>query len=178
MKKIALSALLCGFIATPALAEKFSPVYVEAGLGHAVYTDRKSPNVARIAAGVRFTPMVAAEIGFSSFNYSVISMKPDSNFTFRASSVQAALVGNYPVNQEFDFIAKFGIDRNTTKISTQVPAASATQSNRNWFYSFGGEYHINKSFSLRGTYDDYGFFIDGPTTVPVTAFSLALHYNF
>ena len=175
MKKIAIAALLCGFVATPVLAENLSPVYVEAGFGHATYTAQTSPRDLRLAAGFQFTPNWAVEVGGAYLGGSSrLGIKPTSITSVK--TIQAALVGSYHVNNDFDWVGKLGLTRNQPSQTGNVVLPKVTD----LYWAFGGDYHLNKNFSVRGLYENFGEFgqVLGGGAVTASAVSLNLHYNF
>ncbi|MDH2918837.1 MAG: outer membrane beta-barrel protein, partial [Sideroxydans sp.] len=176
MKKIAIAALLCSFIATPVLAENLSPVYVEAGLGVASYEFQTSPRDVRIAAGLQFSPVWAVEVGGAYLgDSSGLGIKPTKIVSVR--TLQAALVGSYRVNNDFDWVAKLGVSRNQAKETGNGAIAKVTD----LYWALGGDYHVNHHFSVRGLYENFGAIgrraID-LQAVNASAISVNLHYNF
>lgn len=175
MKKIALTILLCGFISTPTFAAKFSPAYVEAGLGKANYEFQTSPSDFRLAAGLRVNSNWAVEIGGSSLGGSSgLGIKPVNKTTVK--TLQLAVVGNSAVNSEFDWVGKLGVTRNKSSQTGVGNIAGVTD----LYFAVGGDYHINSSISVRGLYENFGTIGSkvGGGTVNADAFTLNLQYNF
>ena len=172
MKKIAIAALLCGFITTPVLAENLSPVYVEAGLGNATYTFQTSPRDLRLAAGLQFSSVWAVEVGGAYLGgASSLGIKP-TNIT-SVKTLQAALVGSYRVNNDFDWVAKLGVSRNQASQTGKTAIAKVTD----LYWAAGVDYHLNRNFAIRTLYEDFGS-ISKVTTINASAISVNLHYNF
>lgn len=175
MKKIAIAALLCGCVATPVLAENLSPIYVEAGFGSAAYEFLTSPRELRLAAGLQFSPNWAFEVGGAYLGGSShLGIKPTAITSVK--TFQATLVGSYIVNKDFDWVGKFGLTRNQPAQTGNVTLPKVTD----LYWAMGGDYHVNKNFSLRGLYENFGEIgqrINGGA-VSASAVSLNLHYNF
>lgn len=179
MKKIAIAVLLSAFVATPALADNTGKYYVAGDLGTATYSDMSpfpNPGVVRIAGGYHFSPMVAAEVGYSMFGDSIVDYGFGSA-TLTASSFQIAAVGSYPLSPEFDLIGKLGMSKNSAEI-TDTNFGSASTSQSSLLIGLGAQYHVNSQVSLRAQYDNYGKFSNTAPLMETTSFSLGVVYNF
>lgn len=175
MKKIAIAALLCSFIATPVLAENLSPVYVEAGLGVASYEFQTSPRDVRIAAGLQFSPVWAVEVG-GSYLGGANRLGVQPIYTLGVKTLQVALVGNYHVNNDASLIGKLGLTRNRAILGGNFQTLLAT-SVSDLYWAAGVDYHLNRNFAIRTLYEDFGS-ISKVTKINASAISVNLHYNF
>jgi OmpA-OmpF porin, OOP family len=179
MKKIAIAALLSAFVATPALADNTGKAYIAADLGSASYSNTSpypNPGMFRIAGGYHFSPMLAAELGYTGFGDSNVTVGALSG-TLSASSVQIALVGSLPLNEKFDLIGKLGMANNTEK-EVVSDGYSATNSQSSVLWGIGAQYHVNTQFSVRAQYEDYGNFNNWTSPMKATTFSLGVAYDF
>lgn len=112
--------------------------------------------------------------------------------TVKAAVLQVALVDTYSINSRFDVFGKLGLV--STKLdysyasSTTVPASgSGGGTSTNLMFGIGAQYNINKRYSIRAQYEDFGktqvtsAFSNGLRVVAdigVTVFSVGGVYNF
>lgn len=175
MKKIAIVALLASFVAAPALAANTGKAYVAGDLGFASYSNvgpYPNPGMVRIAGGYHFNPMLAAEIGYTSF--------ADSTFgygTLSASSFQVAGVLSLPINAKFDLLGKLGMANNSAK-ETNYYGYYASYSQSSLMFGVGAQYHLDSQLSIRAQYEDYGNFQSYSPAMKATTVSLGVAYNF
>lgn len=175
MKRIAIAALLASFVAAPALAANTGKAYIAGDLGFATYTNTSpfsSPGMVRIAGGYHFSPMLAAEIGYTSFGDSTVG-----GTTLSASSFQVAAVGSLPLNAKFDLLGKLGMANNSEKYS-DAWGTFASYSQSGLMFGLGAQYHIDKQLSIRAQYEDYGNFDNVPPRMSATTISFGVAYNF
>lgn len=180
MKRIVLAALLASFVAAPALAApalaaSTGKAYIAGDLGFASYTNTSpfpNPGMVRIAGGYHFSPMLAAEIGYTSFADSTVG-----GTTLSASSFQVALVGSLPLNAKFDLTGKLGISNNSEKYADSW-GTFASYSQSSMLFGVGAQYHLDSQLSIRAQYEDYGSFDNYYQPMKATAFSLGAVYNF
>jgi OmpA-OmpF porin, OOP family len=180
MKKILAVALLSTFVAAPVLAaDNTGKAYIGADLGSATYSNVSpfpNPGMFRIAGGYHFSPMIAAEIGYTYFGESKVTIGPDSA-TLNASSFQFAVVGSLPLNAQFDLIGKLGLAANSAKSSNTLGYSySASQSSV--LFGVGAQYHVNSQFAVRAQYEDYGNFENVSSPMKATTISLGVTYDF
>ncbi|MGZ8256476.1 MAG: outer membrane beta-barrel protein [Gallionella sp.] len=156
MKKIAIAALLCGFVATPVLAKDLSPVYVEAGMGVATYQLQTSPRDIRLAAGFRVNPNWAIEASGSYLGGSSSLGVQATNIT-SVKTMQLAVVGSYPVSKDFDWVGKLGVSRNTPRqTGTGTPPGAVFPTIKDLYWAVGGDFHINSNLDVRALLEDFG----------------------
>ena len=176
MKRIVIAALLlASFVAAPALADNTGKAYIAGDLGFANYSNTSpfsSPGMVRIAGGFHFSPMLAAEIGYTSFGDSSVG-----GTTLSASSFQVAAVGNLPLNAKFDLIGKLGIANNSEKYS-DAWGTFASYSQSSLMFGLGAQYHLDKQLSIRAQYEDYGDFDNYFQPMKATTVSMGVAYNF
>ena len=190
MKKITIVALLSVFVSMPALADNTGKAYIAADLGKASYSNvtvgagtYPNPGMLRIAGGYHFSPQLAAEVGYSMFGDSTITVGTTSG-TVSASSFQIAAVGSFPLNPQFDLIGKLGLASNKHQIdvkSSGVTVASMSSSSSSLLIGFGAQFHVNSQFTLRAQYDSFGSFGSFGATgqnMKATAVSLGAVFNF
>lgn len=191
MKKIAFVALLSAFVATPAMADNTGKFYVAGDLGSASYSNVDvtgsvtgtfpNPGVVRIAGGYHFSPMLAAEVGYSKFGDSVLNGGIGS-MTLSAHSFQVAAVGSYPLSDQFDLIGKLGLANNSSDVvgSGSIIVTNGSSSQTDLLIGLGAQYHINSQYSVRAQYESFGKFQNSSNTNPMkaSAISVGLAYNF
>lgn len=175
MKRIAIAALLASFVAAPALAASTGKAYIAGDLGFANYSNvgpYPNPGMVRIAGGYHFSPMLAAEIGYTSF--------ADSNFgygTLSASSFQMAGVVSLPLNAKLDLLGKLGLANNSAK-ETNYAGYYASYSQSSLMFGVGAQYHLDSQLSIRAQYEDYGNFQSYSPAMKATTVSMGVAYNF
>jgi OOP family OmpA-OmpF porin len=181
MKKIIIAALLSVLIAAPALADNTGRFYVAGDLGTASYSNMSpfpNPGVFRIAGGYHFSPMLAAELGYSVFGDSTVS-DPLGSIKLSASSLQIAAVGSLPLNEQFDLIGKIGLASNSEKFTGSGSyAGGASYSESDLLIGLGAQFNVNSRVSVRLLYDSYGKFDNYPDPMKATSISLGVAYNF
>lgn len=196
MKKIAIVALLSAFVATPALADNAGKFYVAGDLGAVSFSNSTGPNggtafpnpkAIRISGGYHFSPMLGIEAGYNVIGDSTLNFVGGS-VTAKNSALQVAAVGTFPVASAFDLFGKLGVSLNSNKLTGTGNNAviNSSTSSTTLMFGIGGQYNINKQFSVRAQYEDFGKIKtnDGPVppvaawTVGTTMFSIGGVYNF
>ncbi|MEQ1669204.1 MAG: outer membrane beta-barrel protein [Sulfuriferula sp.] len=190
MKKTVFALLaLSAFVATPALADNTGKFYVAGDLGSASYSNvtvgagtYPNPGVISIAGGYHFSPMLAAEVGYSMFGDSVLTNGFVTG-TVSASSLKIAAVGTYALNPQFDLIGKLGLANNSQKIVATAGGASASVSGSqsDLLVGVGAQYNLSSQTSLRVQYENFGKFGNFGTTgqkMSASAISLGVAYTF
>lgn len=179
MKKIAIVALLSAFVATPALADNSGKFYIAGDLGSASYSNVApfpNPGVIRIAGGYHFSPMLAAEVGYSIFGDSVVTTGFNSA-TLAARSFQIAAVGSLPLSRQFDLTGKLGIANNSVTV-TNTLGYNYSASQSDLLIGFGAQFHVNSQVTVRAQYESFGKFENIAVPMKATAVSIGIAYNF
>jgi len=179
MKKIALAAFLAAFVAAPALAGD-TGAYISAELGSATLKNAQpfpDPGLFGFAAGYRFSPNIAAELGFTGFGDSTIS-SGSASVTMKLSSFHPAVVGMYPINDQFSVFGKLGLAMNSEKYTTNFSASTTSYTQNSLYFGLGGQYNFNKQFGMRLQYESFGDFDNVPPPYSATAVSVGVVYNF
>lgn len=192
-----LATLLVTISSSVAMAES-GKFYVAAELGAGSYgsrvtsrytnTEFAKPPVLTLSGGYHFNEYLGLEAGLSSFAQSTINTSGSisAKETLKAYSVKAAVVGSLPLGQRFDLFAKLGLAN--TKVdytySGSAGSGSSNASKTNALVGLGGQFNINKHFSIRAQYEDLGK-VNFPTATPivtdglhVSVFSVGCVYNF
>lgn len=195
MKKAVLAIALSSFIAAPAFAaDKSGKYYVAGDFAFATYSNANitinnvvntfpNPNALVIAGGYNFTPMLAAEIGYSMFGSSTLT-SASGDVTLATSSLTAVAVGTYPVNQQFDLFGKLGLANNSWTESTTGTlafaggATSQSGSQSSILYGFGAAYHYSDKTDFRAQYVNYGNFSSGSNPLSATTLGVGITYTF
>lgn len=176
MRKILVLTLLSSTLALPVFAADSGP-YVALDLQNWSTTNNAplgNPALGfRIGAGYHFTPNIGAEIDYAqSGNSSSVS-----GVSYKASAVQAAAIGTYPINDMFDIYAKLGMTSNKATISG--PATCNSCSKTSVLFGVGGQYNINKQVGIRLEYDNLGNVTNsGSNDLAASSISVGAVYNF
>lgn len=143
----------------------------------------------RLAGGYQFTPMWGMEVGYADLGKTSMGgtyLGAAVTLDAKASSLQLAATGTFPVSDAFSVIGKLGIARNELKVSATAAiagvnaAASATENKTKATYGIGVQYDFSKSISARAQYEDFGTFGDDATTgtSKVTLLSAGVVFKF
>lgn len=193
MKKIATVVLLFAFVAPPALADNTGKAYVAGDFGSASYSNVTvpavggypagtfpNPGMVRIAGGYHFSPMFAAEIGYSKFADTSLDYAGIGIATLSMNSLQVAAVGTFPLSPQFDLIGKLGLSRNTVNLTGTggFSSMNETSSQTDLLIGLGAQYHINAQYTVRAQYDSFGKFDNSAEPIEASAFSVGVAYNF
>lgn len=193
MKKIATFVLLFAFVTPQALADNTGKAYVAGDLGSASYSNVTvpavggypagtfpNPGMVRIAGGYHFSPMFAAEIGYSTFGDTSLNYAGIGIVTLSMNSFQVAVVGTLPLSPQFDLIGKLGSSRNTAKLTGTggFAGTNETSSQSDLLIGLGAQYHINAQYTVRAQYDSFGIFDSSAEPIEASAFSVGIAYNF
>ena len=176
MKKI-LAVALFSAISIPALAGE-SGAFVALDAQNWSTTNNAplgNPSMGlRIGGGYHFTRNIGVEVDYakSGDTASYLGAK------YNVSSVQAAAVGTYPINDMFDVYAKLGVASN--KISLTGPGAICNScSKTDLMYGVGGQYNVNKQIGIRLEYVPLGKASNtGTYDLGVSTLSAGVIYNF
>lgn len=176
MKKISLIAFIAATVATPVFA---GDVYVVGSIGHSsVDLDKgaidndltsvgatgvsstldKSDTGYKIQIGYQFNQNFAVEGGYvylGKAKYSASYNGGNATADAKASGMNIAALGIFPINESFSVFGKFGMIDAKVEVSASATgpggAASGTASATKWKTNFGigGIYNINKQVSVR-----------------------------
>lgn len=152
MKKVLIVALISSALSMPAFAgdEGF---YAAADLQTWSLSNlggASNPSAGyRIGAGYRFSSNVAAEVGFAKSGNGTAG-----GASYNVSATQVAVVGMYPINDQFDLIGKVGYSAN--KLEGPAIAGCTTCSKNDLMFGIGAQYNINRQFALRLQYESVG----------------------
>jgi len=167
------------FAASPALADNTGRIYIAGDLGSATYSNMSpfpNPGVIRIAVGSHLTPNIAAEVGYSKFGDSTVTV-PGGSATVTASAFQVAAIGSVPLNPQFGLLGKLGFSKNSAEgTSTFMPSISTSKNSI--MFGVGAEYHMSSEVSFRAQYENYGDFESAPDPMKATALSFGVVINF
>jgi len=192
MKKIAGALLLSAFIATPALADNTDTFYFGADFGvgkccnltnYGGWPGWSNPAVFSIEGGYHFNPVLAVEMGYTTFgdsngtSPSPFFPYPLTSATLSLSSFNVAFVGNLPLTQQFDLIGKIGLASNSEQYS-DASGGYGNYSQSDLMYGLGAEFHVSPQVGLRAMYNNYGKFDNYNPPVKVTSYTLGMVYNF
>lgn len=123
-----------------------------------------------VQVGYRWNSYVAAEVGYvdlgsGTYNSNVgISVGGGPVTTqhakgkFTSSGVTAAMVGMFPVGEQFDIYARGGIyfsDTSTHVSGAGIRAPGLSGGDEDTFFGVGGAWHINRYYSLRFEYNRF-----------------------
>ena len=186
MKKIYIAMLLSLIFATPALADSSGKAYIAADVGRATFvpaTIYDNPGMVRIAGGYHFSPLFAAEIGYTKFSDLTAAVRGGTSsgtISISTSSLQAVAVARLPLNSTFDLTAKLGMSNNaiSAKETGNTTLTNDNFSTTSLMYGVGAQYHVTSQVSVRAQYEDYGALPDSSPTIKLTAFSAGVVYNF
>jgi OOP family OmpA-OmpF porin len=193
MKKITTVVLLFAFVAPPALADNTGKAYVAGDLGSASYSNVTvpagggypagtfpNPAMVRIAGGYHFSPIFAAEIGYSKFGDTQLDYAGVGIATLSMNSFQVAAVGTFPVSPQFDLIGKLGLSRNTVNLTGTGGFSSINNSSSqtDLLVGAGMQYNLNSQVSIRAQYDSFGKFTNDSQPITASAISVGVAYNF
>lgn len=193
MRKIAIVALLASCIATPALADNTGRFYLAGDLGTVRLSNTtvppvgsysattfQNPNMIRIAGGYHFSQMMAVEIGYAKFGDSTISYGGIGDATLATHSIQAAAVGTFPLNPQFDLIGKLGFSNNTEELTGTGGFATinASESKTDLLIGLGAQYNLNSQVGIRAQYESFGKYDSYPNPVKASVLSVGVAYTF
>ena len=183
MKKIIAIAALSAALTTSAFAAD-NTTYVNIGLGSATYKNTggfPNPGKFDLGIGYSFTPTLSAELSYHQFGDStLVDVASGISVTAGVSSFTAAVVGNYPINEQVSLLGKIGFARNKTDLTASLGnvSASASSSKTSLYYALGGEYNINEKYAIRAQYEDFGDIDDSTDPASATAFGISAVVKF
>lgn len=177
-KKLLAVALLSTFVAAPAIAAD-SAAYV--GLDYSMLTlTNVSAGVSqpdggfRIVGGYNFSPMLAAEVGYSMDG----SGKTAAAKKYTPHTTYVAAVGSYPLNDTFSLIGKLGYAMN--ELTGDATTGCTTCTNSGLMYGAGAQYNISKQVGVRLQYEVVGDYNKPATGSAIggSAINLGAIFNF
>jgi hypothetical protein len=173
MKKIGFIILMSMLFSTQALAENVQP-YLFGELGATTFQNFDpfpNPHLLGLGGGLQFDKNFAAEIGLTIFGDSTIT-GPGGSATYKSSSFHPALVGYLPMNQNFQFLGKFGFAHNKERVFlNSISQASYTQNSP--YFGLGAQYIYGKS-AFRIQYENFGKFDNIPPEISASAVSIGI----
>lgn len=189
MKKILAAALLSTCITTPVLAADNSGTFYGAidygTLAMANWT-LSNPSSVSFSAGYHFSPIWAVEGGYTSIADSTFSTNGTGTFTYSQSMWNAAAVGTYAVNENFEVFGKLGLGIVSAKAAVTgtttlngVTNTSISAATSSVIYGIGAQYNFSKRVGVRAQYESLGKTTpDSSTGLDLTRASVGLVYNF
>ncbi len=169
MKKIVIASLLSALIAAPAMAA-VPGAYVALDVQSWSTTNNGTlgnPGIGlRVGAGYRFTPNIGVEADYAQSGNSSSA----GGISYKASALQLAAVGTYPIAPEFDVFAKLGVSSNKETVSGG-PCTNCSKTDL--LYGIGGQYNINQQIGVRLQYEGLGK-VNNPATNAMSANTLSL----
>jgi opacity protein-like surface antigen len=180
MKKIIAIAALSAALTTSAFAAD-NTAYVTAGLGSVTYKNAgafTNPGNFELGIGYTFTPTLAAELSYHKFGDSTLAnAQTGASATVSVSSITAAVVGSYPINEQVSLLGKIGFASNKWDLTSNV-GVSGNGSKTSLYYALGGEYNINQNYAVRAQYEDFGDISSGTNPLGATAFGVSAVVKF
>ncbi|QBC43968.1 porin [Iodobacter fluviatilis] len=180
-KNILASLVLSTLIASPVFAEGF---YIGADLGSSnMSADINDQNFNKnnaawgINGGYKFSPYLAAELGYRDFgkaeeNYFIASA------SIKAKAVQASVLASYPFNDAFSVFGRLGVAsiKTTAKAESRIfgYSKSKEETQTKALFGIGAQYAFNKNFSLRAEYNQYAKIED----LKLSTFTVGANYSF
>lgn len=157
---IALSALIAGLSAVPAMADDASGAYVFGQATHARETDgaKDVANGLGIGAGYRFTENIAVEGAYTGLK------DRDNGMSDQSATVRA--VGILPINQQVAVFAKVGYAQTGRTLSESAKEGVTA--------GVGASYALDKNWALRADYDR----LKDQGEQRINSYSAGLQYNF
>lgn len=180
-KNIFAAVILSAVMASPAFAEGF---YLGADLGRSnASVDVQNTSFDNhdtawgVHGGYKFSPFLAAEIGYRDFGKFDETYANTANVSLKAHAVEASVIGSYPFNESFNVYGRLGV-------ASVKATADLNARGRNYFhdeqtetkavFGIGAQYAINKNFSLRTEYTQYSEIED----VKLSSFTIGANYSF
>lgn len=147
---------------------------------------KKTDTAFRVAGGYQYTPMWGVEVSYADLGKATASglvLGIPASADLKATSLQLAGTGTFPVSGAFSVIGKLGIARTNVKasgsalgITIVVGDATSTKA----AYGIGVQYDFTKNVSARAQYEDLGKVGDVNTTgeSKLTLISAGVIYKF
>ncbi|MFL6708109.1 MAG: outer membrane beta-barrel protein [Massilia sp.] len=166
MKQFILAAaitLVCG-AAAAAPAAPASNFYVGAGVGQSEQkysiegmNAKDNETAFLINGGYKFNQNVALEIGYTSFGKLEESV-PNASLSIEPKSFYAAVVGTYPINEQFAVFGKLGAARTRTTLSVSLNGVSDSVKNNDnsVLVGIGASYAVTSNVDITLEYLNFG----------------------
>ncbi|MBU0689566.1 MAG: porin family protein [Gammaproteobacteria bacterium] len=179
MKKNILALAILASFATPAMADNAGTYYVAGDYGTTSWTNNSlfaTPGNLTIAGGYNFTSQLSAEVGYTMFGDSTLTIGANSA-TVKTSSFYAAAVGTFPITDQFSIFGKLGITSNKLDVSSNY-GYSASASNSGMMYGVGASYSLSEQTSLRAQYISFGDYESATSPLKASIASFGMAYTF
>ncbi|MBY0446162.1 MAG: porin [Burkholderiales bacterium] len=181
-KNILASLVLSTLIASPVFAEGF---YIGADVGSSKMSADvnnnsldKNNTAWGINGGYKFSPYLAAELGYRDFGKTEENYYGVVNASVKANAVQASVLASYPFNDAFSVFGRLGVAsiKLTAEVNADVVAYSESreETETKALFGIGAQYAFNKNFSLRAEYNQYAKIED----VKLSTFTVGANYSF
>ncbi|MDW5415521.1 porin [Iodobacter sp. CM08] len=181
-KNILASLILSTLIASPAFAEGF---YIGADVGSSnMSVDVNNNSLDKnntawgINGGYKFSPYLAAELGYRDFGKAEENYYGLANASVKANAVQASVLASYPFNDAFSVFGRLGVAsiKVTAEINADVLAYSKSneKTETKALFGIGAQYAFNKNFSLRAEYNQYAKI----ENLKLSTFTVGANYSF
>ena len=170
MKQYIFGAIISAALVFPmaAQAEGDTAFYVGASAGRAEQklsvtggSEKDSKTGYKAFGGYQFNKNVGVEIGYVDFgNYSAKSGNVSADV--KTTAAYAAVVGTYPLNEQFSLFAKAGATANQVKFSGSVGSFYVSEKKHNTaaMFGIGAAYNFSKNLALVGEYETFGKVLD------------------
>lgn len=173
MKKIVFALIAGAAVATAAQAQDSSNTprgYI--GIGAATADHQYSINgvnttskdgykaSAKVYGGYEFNNTWGLEAGYtdfrkSNFNYTTAA-GVSGNGNSDGHATYLAAKGNVPINEQFSFYGKLGVENMHSDFTTNTPGLSGSKSDTGVYGGVGVQYNLSKQVSLNAEYERYG----------------------
>ncbi|MBA3022469.1 MAG: porin family protein [Gammaproteobacteria bacterium] len=176
MKKNILALAILASFAAPAMAGTY---YIAGDFGTTTWTNNATfptPGNVTIAGGYNYSSQFSAEVGYTMFGDSTLTAGGNSA-TVKTSSLYAAAVASFPLNDQFSLFGKLGITSNKTDISSNF-GYSASASKSGMMYGVGASYSLSEKTSLRAQYISLGEYDSSSAPLKASVMSFGVAYAF
>lgn len=193
MRKNAIVVGLMSSLVMPisAMADTAGKSYIGFDYGSASYTGvtvpagtYPNPGLASFTWGYRVNEMLAAEVGYTKFGDSSLTISGVGKGTVSASSIHVAVVGSYPLNQQFSLIGKAGLASSNNSLNVEIVGGTNSTSSAqqaDLMYGLGAQFNVSQQVALRAQYESFGSFGNlgnTGTAMKATAITFGAIYNF
>ncbi|AMC36668.1 porin [Janthinobacterium sp. B9-8] len=181
-KNILASLVLSTLIASPVFAEGF---YIGADLGSSnMSADVNNQNLDKnntawgINGGYKFSPYLAAELGYRDFGKAEENYYGIASASLKAKAVQASVLASYPFNDAFSVFGRLGLA--SIKLTAEAKSdligysTSSEETETKGLFGIGAQYAFNKNLSLRAEYNQYAKIED----LKLSTFTIGANYSF
>jgi len=137
----------------------------------------------RVGGGYNFTRHIGVELNYGDLGNVNPVYSPGYSQSTKATTIQAAATGSWPITNKFSVIGKLGLAQTKFKQTWTTGSAHATDTNIS--YGVGAQYALSNSFAVRIQYEDLGKVGSLPITATsgtgrsrITLLSAGVIYNF